>query len=412
MTCESFCTQVQQVVGRLASPVRGRREGAHGSSQSSREVQGESRTVYTTHPASQLDPRVPPHPHLQQTAQPGHTVILPNGQPVLMPLDYHPHPQPNNDTAAETPQHKMSDASGVAERVAAMELPAVPGVPAVPAVPPPSHFTKGAIIQLATGELKRVEDLQTQDFVRSAEASTGLKIDSSMVVDIRASSQRPGLVALRFAVGERQSKVSIDVPPEHPFFVFGQGWSSCSPERTAQLYGLTCHHLQVGDVCVSITLQQHSTPHQKPPSVSQQPQQPTPSRTSTKANSTSGASSSQPMGPPAPQNPRPPAQLRMERVHRDRADKEEPLKLSASGHGDVPSRPDRTSAEHTRSQSGYYLHTEAHGPSQRRWSTPGFQRYPIKREEGGLAAPPGSSRPSFIPQEVKLSIEGRSNAGK
>lgn len=402
------------MVGRLASPVRGCREGVHGSSQSfpsSREAQGESRAAYTSYPASQLDPRVPHHP--QQTAQPGHTVILSNGQPVLMPLDYHPiphpHPQPNNDAAAETPRHKISDGSGMAERVMAVEL---PGVPAVPAAPPPSHFTKGAIIQLATGELKRVEDLQTQDFVRSAEASTGLKIDSSMVVDIRASSQKPGLVALRFAVGERQSKVCIDVPPEHPFFVFGQGWSSCSPDRTAQLYGLTCHHLQVGDVCVSIALQQHLAPHQKPPSISQQPQQSTHSRTSTKANSTSGASSSQPMGPPAPQNPRPQGQLRMERVHRERVDKEEPLKLSTSGHGDVPSRPDRTSAEHTRSQSSYYLHTEAHGPSQRRWSTPGFQRYPVKREEEGLATLPGSSRPSFIPQEVKLSIEGRSNAGK
>ncbi|KAL1764251.1 ataxin-1-like, partial [Sigmodon hispidus] len=33
----------------------------------------------------------------------------------------------------------------------------------------PSHFMEGAIIQLATGELNRVEDLQTQDFVGSAE---------------------------------------------------------------------------------------------------------------------------------------------------------------------------------------------------------------------------------------------------
>lgn len=399
------------MVGRLASPGRGRREGAHGSSQnsqSSREVQGESRAAYAPYPVGHLDPRAPPHP--QQTAQSGHTVILPNGQPVLVPLDYPPHPHPNNDAAAET-HHKVSDASSAAERVA-LAAAEPPAAPAVPAVPPPSHFTKGAIIQLATGELKRVEDLQTQDFVRSAEASTGLKIDSSMVVDIRASSQRPGLVALRFAVGEHQSKVSIDVPPEHPFFVFGQGWSSCNPERTAQLYGLACHHLQVGDVCVSVALQQHPAPQQKPPPISHQPQQPAHGRTSTKANSTSGASTGQPMGPPAPQNPRPQGQLRAERVHRERAEKEEALKPNAPGHADAPCRPDRTSAEHARSQSGYYLHTEAHGPSHRRWSTPGFQRYPIKREEGGLAVPPGSSRPSFIPQEVKLSIEGRSNAGK
>jgi hypothetical protein len=86
----------------------------------------------------------------------------------------------------------------------------------------PSRFMKGAIIQLATGELKRVEDLQTQDFVRSSEVSGGLKTDSSTVVDIQ-ESQWPGFVMLHFVVGEQQSKVSIEVPPEHPFFVYGQG---------------------------------------------------------------------------------------------------------------------------------------------------------------------------------------------
>lgn len=40
---------------------------------------------------------------------------------------------------------------------------------------------------------------------------------------------------------------------EHPFFVYKQGWSSCSPERSAQRYGLTCHKLKVGDVCISLT---------------------------------------------------------------------------------------------------------------------------------------------------------------
>lgn len=40
---------------------------------------------------------------------------------------------------------------------------------------------------------------------------------------------------------------------EHPFFVFGQGWSSCSPERTLQRYGLACQRLTVGDVCISLT---------------------------------------------------------------------------------------------------------------------------------------------------------------
>uniref|UniRef100_A0A4W5LPH1 Ataxin 1 like n=1 Tax=Hucho hucho TaxID=62062 RepID=A0A4W5LPH1_9TELE len=342
--------EVQQVVGRLASPVQGvsggRKEVSFGplnlskGSQRGREAHGDAgesagRTAYTIHPAVYGDPRVTVHQ--QQAGQPGHAVILANGQTVLVPLDYHHLPH----------QHQQ----------AVVELALTPAP--TPAPSNPSHFMKGAIIQLATGELKRVEDLQTQDFMRSAEVSGGLKIDSSMVVDIRTSQQRPGLVALHFTVGEQQSKVTIDVPPEHPFFVFGQGWSSCSPERTAQLYGLACHHLQVGDVCVSITLQRPN-------------------------NSSS--------------RPKPGLQP-----------------------NEMPTRPNRTSAEHTRSQSSYYLHTEGSArpgvgvgvvssASQRRWSAPGIQRC-MKVEEG--AHPQlGSSRPSFIPQEVKLSIEGRSNAGK
>lgn len=41
---------------------------------------------------------------------------------------------------------------------------------------------------------------------------------------------------------------------EHPFYVFGQGWSSCSPARTRQRYGLACKKLVVGDICISLTL--------------------------------------------------------------------------------------------------------------------------------------------------------------
>ncbi|XP_030621604.1 ataxin-1-like [Chanos chanos] len=464
--------EVQQVVGRLASPVHSvsgsRKDAPHGplnlsqGSQRDREAHGENRAAFVSHSLGPMESRAQPP---QQTVQSGHhAVILANGQPVLVPLDYqhqqqqvqHYPSQPNDAASAATmasptSYSKASDAAAsvcLPER-AVVELapqqshqpsqqagvpatPAVlPAVPMAPAASGPSHFMKGAIIQLATGELKRVEDLQTQDFVRSAEVSGGLKIDSSMVVDIRASHQRPGLVALHFTVGEQQSKVTIDVPPEHPFFVFGQGWSSCSPERSAQLYGLTCHHLQVGDVCVSITLQQQGQPQQKIQQQQQQQQQhQVQARTSTKANSTSGAIS-QPMGPPAPQHSRPQGHFKMDRIHRERdrdrerGDKEEPMQLVATGHGDVPPRPNRTSAEHTRSQSSYYLHTEGQsrsgmggassslGTSQRRWSAPGFQRYAIKSEDGSRAsaATAGSSR-SFIPQEVKLSIEGRSNAGK
>lgn len=477
---------MQQVVGRLTSSSQCgvRKEVSFAplnlsqGSQRARDVEGAAmisgQTAFSTQTVSYNDPRVTGLQ--QQTGQPGHAVMLANGQPVLIPLEYHlqHHPLPPqhylgpaNEASAShaSPAMASPDASFKAtdssarvcllERAelttAQQQLPQQPPVqpaavatqavasslaPAAAATNP-SHFMKGAIIQLATGELKRVEDLQTQDFVRSAEVSGGLKIDSSMVVDIRASQQRAGLMSLHFTVGEQQSKVTIDVPPEHPFFVFGQGWSSCNPDRTAQLYGLACHHLQVGDVCVSITLQpqlQQQKQAQLHHSQQQQKQQNL-SRTLTKTNATS---SHQLMGPPAPQQSRPPSHFRPDRIHRERprdgekdvVDREETPYFGVVGHSESPVRPSRTSAEHPRSQSSYHLHTEgstfagagtgamqaAVGTSQRRWSSgsPGLQRYSTKGDDGPRPqiSTTGHTRPSFIPQEVKLSIEGRSNAGK
>ena len=47
--------------------------------------------------------------------------------------------------------------------------------------------------------------------------------------------------------------MTVEATLEHPFFVFGQGWSSCDPERTVQRFGLRCQRLSVGDVCISLT---------------------------------------------------------------------------------------------------------------------------------------------------------------
>ena len=48
-------------------------------------------------------------------------------------------------------------------------------------------------------------------------------------------------------------QVTVEATLEHPFFVFGQGWSACEPDRTQQRYGLECQKLTVGDVCISLT---------------------------------------------------------------------------------------------------------------------------------------------------------------
>ncbi|XP_077866585.1 uncharacterized protein LOC144355062 [Saccoglossus kowalevskii] len=131
--------------------------------------------------------------------------------------------------------------------------------PAYSSQPPhphfPPHFMKGSIIQLANSELKKVEDLRTEDFVQSAALSEDLKIDSSTVVRIDEEHEA-GLALLGFSVGELRIQVTVESTVEHPFFVFGQGWSSVRPDRTLQRYGLSCHQLSVGDVCISLTLKE------------------------------------------------------------------------------------------------------------------------------------------------------------
>ncbi|NXJ63553.1 ATX1L protein, partial [Rostratula benghalensis] len=284
-------------------------------------------------------------------------MVIANGKPVLVPVGSEPIRSSTSETLVRRSPDAQARGSVLEKDLAQLQPPSSSHLP--------SHFMKGAIIQLATGELKRVEDLQTQDFVRSAEVSGGLKIDSSTVVDIQ-ESQWPGLVTLHFVVGEQQSKVSIDVPPEHPFFVYGQGWSSCSPGRTAQLFALSCHRLQVGDVCISISLQ-----------------------------SMNGNSASQANYPLEDQ-----LISTRERSERTAQGSREPSDRAA----ERKSHTDRDSA----AQSSHAEPSQPEAGGQHSWTAPGFQRYSMQAEEPR----PSLLRPSFIPQEVKLSIEGRSNAGK
>jgi len=70
----------------------------------------------------------------------------------------------------------------------------------------PAHFMKGSVIQLASGELKRVEDLTTGDFVHSANISSDLRIDTSVVENIAPVNERD-TVMLTFCVGTQQVQV-------------------------------------------------------------------------------------------------------------------------------------------------------------------------------------------------------------
>lgn len=56
--------------------------------------------------------------------------------------------------------------------------------------PPPllPHFTKGSLIELASGRLKRVEELRTEDFLRSADTSPEFHLSTCTVLLISPSS--------------------------------------------------------------------------------------------------------------------------------------------------------------------------------------------------------------------------------
>ncbi|XP_007900806.1 ataxin-1a [Callorhinchus milii] len=245
----------------------------------------------------------------------------------------------------------------------------------------PPYFMKGSIIQLANGELKRVEDLKTEDFIQSAEISSDLKIDSSTVERVEAG-HNSGFAVLQFAVGEHRTQVSVDVLVEHPFFVFGKGWSSCCPERTSQLFGLPCSKLSVGDVCISLTLKnlkngsiKKGQPIDSTGVLLKHP----------KNDSLSGSRS-----------------RHMEREN-------------GIVQGSVPGVSENgelkfSEAITVQSARSWLNKSEVRKPStrKRRWSAPETRKIEKSDEEQPLNLP----KPSFIPQEVKICIEGRSNIGK
>ncbi|GCB70385.1 ataxin-1a [Scyliorhinus torazame] len=245
----------------------------------------------------------------------------------------------------------------------------------------PPYFMKGSIIQLANGELKRVEDLKTEDFIQSAEISSDLKIDSSTVERVEGS-HTSSFALLQFAVGEHRTQVSVEVLVEHPFFVFGKGWSSCCPERTSQLFGLPCSKLSVGDVCISLTLKNLKNGSIK----------------KVQAIDSTGVLLKHPKNYSISEN-------RPRHLERENG--------IVQGSVPVVSENGKLKFSETitiQSARSWLNKTEAGRPPtrKRRWSAPETRKVEKADEEQPLNLP----KPSFIPQEVKICIEGRSNLGK
>uniref|UniRef100_A0A8C0T3R1 AXH domain-containing protein n=1 Tax=Canis lupus familiaris TaxID=9615 RepID=A0A8C0T3R1_CANLF len=282
-----------------------------------------------------------------------------------------------------SPEAMVTQAAYPAMVQAQIHLPVVQSVASPAAAPPtlPPYFMKGSIIQLANGELKKVEDLKTEDFIQSAEISSDLKIDSSTVERIE-DSHHPGVAVIQFAVGEHRAQVSVEVLVEYPFFVFGQGWSSCCPERTSQLFDLPCSKLSVGDVCISLTLKNlRNGSVKKGPPVD-------PASVLLKHSKSDGLAGSRHRYAEQENG----INQGSAQMLAENGELKFPEKIG------LPAAPLLTKIEPSKPAA----------TRKRRWSAPETRKLEKSEDEPPLTLP----KPSLIPQEVKICIEGRSNVGK
>ncbi|CAJ1084862.1 histone-lysine N-methyltransferase 2A [Xyrichtys novacula] len=178
--------------------------------------------------------------------------------------------------------------------------------PSPPALLP--HFTKGSLIELASGRLKRVEELRTEDFLRSADTSPEFHLSTCTVLLISPSSAQ-GFSHLHVHLTDLNTQELLKVLVEYPFFVQDRGWSSCCPQRTSQLYGLHCRQLTEGDVCLALTPTPNQTHRTHTRTSSRAHRMQPPSRAAGESSSSSSSSSSSlhrdEMPPPPPPPPLP-----------------------------------------------------------------------------------------------------------
>lgn len=286
----------------------------------------------------------------------------------------------------------------------------------------PPFFMRGSIIQLADGELKRVEDLKTEDFIQSAEISSELKIDSSTVERID-SGQSPNAVVIQFSVGELKAQVCVEVLVEYPFFVFGQGWSSCCPDRTTELFELSCAKLCVGDVCVSLTLRglrngsladsQALGTKLKTGFLSESCHSVDPSVRNSMSPNAAGSNSGLLMKASG-----------TDRLERQQAAGQGPGGEAPAGLGAVLGQEEviyragpmvavsgteevQQESVHTDTSKRQCGDPERPAVRKRRWSAPERDQTERPEDEPPVTLP----KPSFISQEVKISIEGHSSTG-
>ena len=71
-----------------------------------------------------------------------------------------------------------------------------------------SHVVAGSLISLANGQMKKVEELQTEDFISSAKTNRDVFLDHSTLIKIENQEKSPN-VTLTFSVGKDNIEVRM-----------------------------------------------------------------------------------------------------------------------------------------------------------------------------------------------------------
>ncbi|CAL8250746.1 unnamed protein product [Arctogadus glacialis] len=241
--------------------------------------------------------------------------------------------------------------------------------PSPPAFLP--HFTKGSLIELASGRLKRVEELRTEDFLRSADTSPEFHLSTCTVLLI-APGNAHGFNHLQVNLNDRNTQELLKVLEEYPFFVRDRGWSSCCPPRTAQLYGLPCRQLAEGDVCLALT----PTPAHRTHATSRSSSRAHRSHPSSSAGGESSSSSSSSSSPREQMPPPPPPPPLLHHQHHHHHQNHPPPTVPPL----PPPAPAAPPAAQVQQQ-----------PRKRRWSAPDAMKL-MGRDESLLDLPQGSKQ--------------------
>ncbi|XP_045108133.1 LOW QUALITY PROTEIN: basic proline-rich protein-like [Portunus trituberculatus] len=284
------------------------------------------------------------------------------------PPRLHPHPPPLPPPAAGS---AAPSSLTPATTSAPSPTPASPPQEPRPSSPYHAHFARGALVTVGAS-VRRVEELETRDFLEAARAAEDLMLHPSTVAAITPAPGRPAATTITFTFPSRNTQVSVEAAVDHPFFVFHSGWSSCSPERTQHKYNLKVRRLQVGDVCVSLTKKVPGAeplyPPPPPPAAPQDTPTPPagePAQVTPTSSDPSAPKASTP--PPKPSTP-PPTKTSAE-------EDASPQSGSGGASSSVWSQPgtaaSRTSSGRQHSSDEAAQREDKDGGRKRRWSDPG-----------------------------------------